>query len=165
MAKTLSYQHRDASDSKTWSISWQGTDEGFESLAAKLAEGFGVAGNVPEFLLTNGFRQAMQDSIAGKKKAEGVDSLEAYLDSKLQKIVTGTFGTRGPRIDPVTKFARDAVSSKHPKLEGEAFDAKVESFIAKHRVKIEAELARRAEFELSDDDDSEIVVTPKKAKK
>ena len=164
MAKTLSYQHRDASDSKTWSISWQGTDEGFESIAAKLAEGFGVAGNVPEFLLTNGFRQAMQDSIAGKKKAEGVDSLEAYLDSKLQKIVTGTFGTRGPRIDPVTKFARDAVSAKFPKLEGEAFDSKVESFVAKHRVKIEAELKRRNEFDLPDDSDDEIV-TVKKAKK
>jgi hypothetical protein len=164
MAKTLSYQHRDASESKVWSITWKESDTAFESLMSQLAQGFGVAANTPEFCLVNGFRQAMQDSIAGKKKAEGVESLEAYLDSKLEKIVTGTFGTRGPRIDPVTKFARDAVSSKHPKLEGEAFDAKVESFIAKHRVKIEAELKRRNDFELPDESDDEIV-TPKKAKK
>jgi len=164
MAKTLSYKNSKANNSKVWSLTWQGNDEQFSGVMAELALGFGVAANVPEYLLQNGFSQAMQDSIAGKKLAEGVESLEGYLNKKYQRLVDGEFATRGPRVDPVTRFAREAVSAKFPKLEGDAYSAKVAEFITKHRAKIEAELARRAEFDPFDDSDAEIV-TPKKAKK
>lgn len=166
MGKTLSYQHSKLNDSKGWSLTWKGTDQDFESVMATLAKGFGVAGNVPEYLLQNGFSQAMQDSVAGKvNNDEGPAKLAEYLNGKFKKIVDGDIHSRGPRVDEATKFAREVLASKFKDLDKDQFNAKVAAFVEKNKAKIEKELAARkaslAAFEVDESD----LPTAKKAKK
>ena len=162
MGKTLSYNHSKLNNSKGWSLDWTGNDETFNSTMAALAKGFGVEANVPEYLLQNGFSQAMQDSIAGKVLADG-GNLGEYLDAKFTKIKTGDLHSRGQRVDDVTKFAREFLVKKLKGLDKDASAALIAAFVEKNRDKIEMELASRkarlVDFELSDAD-----VTPKKKK-
>jgi hypothetical protein len=162
MGKTLSYNHSKLINSKGWSLDWVGTDEAFNSTMAALAKGFGVEANVPEYLLQNGFSQAMQDSIAGKVLTDG-GNLGEYLDAKFTKIKTGDLHSRGQRVDEVTKFAREFLVKKLKGLDKDASAKLVAQFVEKNRDKIEMELASRKArletFELSDAD-----VTPKKKK-
>ena len=119
------------------------------------------------YLLTYGFRQSMQDCVAGMAKemrddGEDDDAIKAALqetqDDRFESIMSGTVkagGGRGPRLDAVTRTMRDiataairaaATDQKKSMPTGKDLTGFIESYLAKHgesiRAEAEAELAK-----------------------